>query len=162
MPAVRLATRMANASGATDVHLLSADYDDGLRPSRVAATAAGLAALLALLLASAGIFGVVASTVNARIPEIGIRLALGASPASVRRLLLRTTWSSLAGGAAVGLLGGWIAVSAFGRQPLFLPSPTPAGAATVALILLSVGTIAAVIPVLRVLRSDPLHALRHD
>jgi predicted permease len=159
---VHLAVRAARASVATDIHLLSGDYDDGMRPSRVAASAAGLAALLALLLASAGIFAVVAASIGARVQEIGIRLALGASAASLRRLLLSTTWISLAGGAAAGLYAGWALVAAFTRQPFYLESPTPARAAAVGVLLLAIGATAAVMPVWRVLRADPLHALRHD
>jgi predicted permease len=162
IPSVRLAARASSASVATDVHPLSGDYDDGMRPARVAATAAGLAALLALLLASAGIFGVVAASIGARVQEIGIRLALGASGASLRRLLLRTTWISLAGGAAAGFYAGWALVAAFMQQPFYLESPTPARAAAVGLLLLAIGATAAVMPVRRILRADPLVALRHD
>lgn len=162
IPTLRLAARTADASVATDVHLLSSDYDRAIRPSRIAATVASLAAFLALLLASAGIFGVVAATVTARVREIGIRLALGATAASVRRLLLKTAWITLAAGSAVGVYGGWMLAEALGRAPLYLESPTPARAATVVVLLLTVGATATLLPIGRALRADPILALRHE
>lgn len=115
---------------------------------------------LALLLASIGIYSVLSYVVNLRRQEFGIRLAIGASPAQLRRQILgsgmRLTLAGIAGGLAVAAV----------VTPLLAPllhevTPTdPATFAVVAGVLAVVSIAAAVVPAWRASRVDPLTALR--
>jgi putative ABC transport system permease protein len=119
-------------------------------------------AVVALLLAIAGVYGVMAYTVNQRVPEIGLRVALGASPSDVIQLVLREgallVAIGLAVGAALSLAGGrFISGLLFGvsaRDPLVFAGVS----ALVAIAALA----ACLIPGRRALRVDPLMALRAE
>jgi putative ABC transport system permease protein len=119
-------------------------------------------AAVALLLAASGIYGVVAYAVSQRTREMGIRLALGATPGAVLRLVVRE-------GMALPLVGGVAgAVAALGltrvlRASLYGVSPTDPGVigATLALLLL-VALLACLLPGRRATRADPLEALRAE
>ncbi|HTM23658.1 MAG TPA: FtsX-like permease family protein [Vicinamibacterales bacterium] len=115
---------------------------------------------LALLLAAVGLYGVVAHTVRARRTEIGLRMALGAAPSSIMRLVFRRVGVLIAGGLAVGLTGSlWAA--RFVKTLLFDVEArdvmTFAGAAAV---LVAVGVLAAWLPARRAARLDPAAVLR--
>ena len=119
-------------------------------------------AAVALLLAIAGVYGVMAYTVNQRVPEIGLRVALGASPSDVMQLVLREgAWLvaiGLAVGAALSLAGArFISGLLFGvsaRDPLVF------AAVSVLVAIAALG--ACLIPGRRALRVDPLLALRAE
>jgi predicted permease len=135
-------------------------------PARIGAVTAGLIGLLALLVASVGIHGIVAHAVTARIREIGVRVALGAAPTGIIRLVLAWTMR----GVAIGLLAGLaiiaIAVTAFSaelRATLFGLDPLDPAAFSVAVsVLVGVTLLAAYLPARRALGIGPLAALRHD
>jgi predicted permease len=115
---------------------------------------------LALLLAGIGIYGVLSYVVNLRRQEIGIRLAIGAAPAQVRREILlsgvRLTIIGIAGGLALAAL-----LTPFLKPLLHKITPTdPLTFATVAGVLLIVATVASLVPSWRASRVDPLTALR--
>jgi ABC-type antimicrobial peptide transport system permease subunit len=116
--------------------------------------------LLALLLASLGLYGVVNYAVTLRTGEIGIRMALGADRSSVARMILRDAGLVV----AVGLLLGVIAALALARtlaDMLFGLEPVDAGAYLIATAtLLVVAAIAAFIPARRASMIDPVLALR--
>ena len=97
-----------------------------------------------------------------RTREIGIRLALGGRPAGIVRTLLgRTAWTAL-GGLAFGV-GAALALRPFlAVAPFFLPPSEPLVYAGVSVLFAAVGACAAIVPVQRTLRADPLKALRHD
>jgi len=159
---VRQAGRTANARVIPEVRLLTDDFTNALRAPAFASGIAGMAALLALVLACLGIFGVVSYGARLRRREIGIRLALGASRGSIKRLLVRQTLWSACLGMALGLAGGWPAGSVFAGDPFYLqPSDAPAYAAAAALVLIA-GSVAALLPAFRTLRADPLQALKHE
>lgn len=115
---------------------------------------------LALLLAAVGLFGVVAHTVRTRQAEIGLRIALGATPSGILRLVLRRVGGLLAAGFTLGLAGSLWA-SRIVEALLFDLGPrdpvTFAGAATV---LLAVGVMAAWVPAHRAATLDPSTVLR--
>jgi putative ABC transport system permease protein len=119
-------------------------------------------AVLALLLAMTGVFGALAFSVQQRTRDFGVRLALGATPRDVLRLVFRDAARMLALGAAIGLLialglGRLLAGVLFGVEPIDLP--TLAGA------LLLLGTAAAValaLPAWRAVRVDPAVVLRGE
>jgi putative ABC transport system permease protein len=129
---------------------------------RMNASLLGLFALLALLLAAIGIYGVMSYAVEQRTSEIGLRMALGAQTADVLRLVIgQGLW--LAGfGIAAGLLGALAATRVLGSL-LFQTSPTdPVTFSAVALVLAVVAVLSCYMPVRRAMRIDPMQALRHE
>jgi predicted permease len=119
-------------------------------------------ALLALLLAAVGVYGVMAYSVAARTREIGVRMALGAQPAAVFGMVLRQGLRAAVLGPAVGLLGA----AALGRvltSLLYGVTPTDAPTfATVVVVLLVVTVVACLVPARRAVRVDPLDSLRAE
>jgi putative ABC transport system permease protein len=127
----------------------------------IIATLAGFAGV-ALLLASAGLFGVVSFSVSQRTPEFGTRMALGASASDVVGLVARQSLKLLVVGLLVGLAGG-VAVGFAMRGMLFGTSPAdPLTLAAVTGLLAVVAFIATAIPAWRASRIDPVVALRAE
>ncbi len=119
-------------------------------------------AALALLLAAVGIYGLVSFSVSQRTSEMGVRLALGASPAQVGALVLRQGL----GLAALGVLIGVAAAATSARllaSVLYDTSATdPVVYGGLALLLLSIAALACYVPARRAMRVDPMRALRAD
>jgi putative ABC transport system permease protein len=119
-------------------------------------------ALLAMLLACAGIYGVLSFVTAKRTQELGIRAALGASPWDLIRMVLRSGTVPVVVGLAVGL-GGALWLSRFMQALLFQVNPIdPASLAAVAAIFLSVALLACFVPAWRASRIDPMAALRTE
>jgi ABC-type antimicrobial peptide transport system permease subunit len=119
-------------------------------------------AALALLLAAIGLYGVVSYAVAQRTTEIGIRMALGATPGDVSRLILMQGLKPALIGLGIGLTGAFLA-SRILRSLLF--GVTPADPITFAIVpplLLAVAAVACYLPALRAMRLDPTTALRAD
>jgi predicted permease len=115
----------------------------------------GVFAGLSVLLAGVGIYGVVSWSVSRRSREIGIRLALGASPLAVRKRVFTGTFTVVALGAATGLLGAWLSGGVM-ESLLFGVTPRDFLAlASAPSLLLGVGAVAIVLPVRRYTRVDP-------
>lgn len=116
--------------------------------------------LLAITIAAAGIYGVMAHLVEQRTQEIGVRLALGAAPVRVLRMVLsRAAWC-LAAGLAIGLAGGWM-LSQSVRSFLFrIDAHDVRVYIAAAAVLMAAGLAAALIPARRAARVDPVIALR--
>jgi putative ABC transport system permease protein len=122
----------------------------------------GAFAAMALGLAALGIFGVMSYAVVQRSREIGIRVALGAHPGDVLRMVLRQALVLAGLGVAVGLLGA-VALSRAIASLLFQLSPTDPGTlAAVGLGLTAVALLASYLPARRATRVDPLLALRSE
>ncbi len=120
----------------------------------------GIAAAVALLLGTVGLYGVISYTVRRRRREIGIRRALGAGPRQVAGHVLRQSLTLAVVGVALGL-GGALAVTRVLRSMLFGVSPTdPITLAAVSLLLILIAVIAAYGPARRATRVDPMMALR--
>src|SRR5215472_14212404 len=85
----------------------------------------GIFAGLALLLACVGIYGVLAYLTSQRVPEIGVRMALGASSRSVVWLVLRQSLGMILGGAGVGIAGAWMAARILERTVSGVQSMEP-------------------------------------
>ncbi len=122
----------------------------------------GLFASIAVLLAALGIFGVMSYAVAQRSREIGIRMALGAHPASVMRMVLQNAAGLIVSGIGIGLAGA-LAVSRLLSGLLFNLSPTdPSTLAGVALLLTAVALLASYLPARQATRVDPLLTLRSE
>jgi putative ABC transport system permease protein len=119
-------------------------------------------AAAAVTLAAVGIYGVLAFGVAQRTREIGIRVALGARPGDVARLVARAGIGLAATGVLIGLAGA-IALTRVLGGILYQVEPTdPATLGVVSLLLLAVGAAAAVLPARRATRVDPMTALRSE
>ena len=133
-----------------------------LRAERDSALLFGLFALSALVMAAIGVYGVAAYMIVQRTKEIGIRIAVGAAPRDVRRLVVsQTLWPTLVGisvgVAAATLLTRLIASMVYGVTPLDTVSFVVG-----AVVLVSVALAATWMPSRRAIRIDPLEALRHE
>ena len=127
---------------------------------RTMAVFVGLLSGIALLLVAVGLYGVIAYSTRQRTAEVGLRLALGATPASILSLIVGRGARLIAIGAVLGF-GGAFAAMRFVRNQLFGVEPTdPITWLAVLAVLLVVGLIACVIPARRAMRIDPAAALR--
>jgi predicted permease len=131
-------------------------------PTRAAAVALSAFGILAIMLAATGIHGLVAYAVSRRTHEIGIRLAVGARPVHVLRLVLGKTAALLVSGSLVGLVlalavGQVISSSVYGTQPR---DPLVMAAVWITIALL--GLFASLVPARRAMRVDPMIALRYE
>jgi putative ABC transport system permease protein len=128
--------------------------------TRFIAVVLGLFAGLALLLAGIGIYGVMAYSVSARTREIGVRMALGAQPADVVRLVLKGGMSLAVIGVGVGLLAS-LALTRLMKGLLFgVSANDPLTFSAITLLLLGVACLACWLPARRATQVDPLVALR--
>ena len=135
---------------------------DSLAQRRFAMEVVGLFGVLALLLASIGIYGVMAYSVSQRTREIGIRVALGASKGVILRWVLRQGVLLILVGVATGLLGAF-ALTRLLRTLLFGIAPTDLITyAALAGLLAVVALLACYIPARRATKVDPLVALRYE
>jgi predicted permease len=117
---------------------------------------------VALVLAAVGIYGVMSHSVSRRTHEMAVRMALGARPAEVMRLVVGESMLLAAVGGAVGLAGA-LALTPLMKTLLYgVRSGDPATFATVALVLAAVGLLASYIPARRATKVDPMVALRYE
>ncbi|MGE0864980.1 MAG: FtsX-like permease family protein, partial [Vicinamibacterales bacterium] len=137
-------------------------FSNSIVAERMGSMVSGAVALLALAISGLGLFALMAHTVERRTREIGIRLAIGATPASVSRLVLRQAFTLVAAGLVVGLPAAVGAASVV-RSLLYEVSTTDAVTITVsALVLLGTGAVATALPAARAVRVDPATALRAE
>jgi predicted permease len=131
-----------------------------LLPARIAGALLGTLGLLALALAALGIYGVLSYLVRARTREIGVRVAIGATPQAVVVMVVRQAMIWTIAGATIGL-GLALVLTRFLQAFLYGVSPTdPQTFLIVSGLLTLVASIAALIPAMRASRLDPLVALR--
>jgi putative ABC transport system permease protein len=121
-----------------------------------------LFAVVALLLAAIGIYGVLAYTVAQRTSEIGIRMALGAQRSSVLRLVVGNGLTLAVAGVAIGGAAAFFATRALERLVFGVSTTDPVVFGGVALVLTTVAAAAAAIPAVRASRVDPIVALRSE
>jgi hypothetical protein len=161
VPAIRDAVRQVESQVAVErPQLLSDILNRTLGTQRMLATLVGLFGAVALLLATLGLYGVMAHVANQRRLEIGIRLAMGAQRGSIVSLLLRQGVRLLGIGAAIGLTGA-LAGTRFIEALLFGIAPTDPLTFVVGSVVLAIaGLTAAVIPALRVMHVDPVGVIR--
>jgi len=139
----------------SDVLTMDRQIDQALLRERLVATLSTIFAALGLLLASLGLYGLASHAVVRRRNEIGIRLALGATPTGIQRLMLRDALGMVAFGVALGLPASLIVAQTI-RGLLYGVSPTdPATIGTSIGVLLAVAGLAAYLPARRASQLDP-------
>ena len=134
--------------------------DGGLFQARMGVGLLTTFGLLALGLASIGLYGVMAYAVNQRKRELGLRMALGATRASVLRLVLGEGMSLVLTGVVIGFTAAWFAGRLLSRMLFGLDGTDPASIAGAAATLCAVSLTACYLPARRATRVDPLDALR--
>jgi putative ABC transport system permease protein len=130
--------------------------------TRFIAALLGLFAGMALLLASIGIYGVMAYSVSARTRELGIRIALGAQSGDVLLMVLREGAALIVAGLALGALAAWASARALESQLYNMRANDPMTFGVVAMLLAGVALLACYLPARKATRTDPLAALRHE
>lgn len=136
--------------------------EESVAPVRLYALLLGGFSLQALLIASAGLYGLLAHTAAMRRREIGIRLAIGARPAQVVSLLLRRGLAIVAAGTAVGAAGGILAAGALRTQLYGVERSDGRTLLAVLSAFTAVALVAMLVPSLRASRTDPAGVLRED
>jgi predicted permease len=129
---------------------------------RFSAALLSLFAVIGLLLAVVGIYGVVSLLVNQRTQEIGIRIALGAAPKNVIGMMVWQASLWIAIGAAAGILGSLVAARWIGSLLFGIRANDPATLAEAAALLLAAALLGAWIPARRAAKVDPMVALRYE
>jgi putative ABC transport system permease protein len=144
------------------VQLIEDAIAQSIQPRRISALAASAFALAALVLVAVGLFGLVAHTTGWRTRELGIRLALGATPRAVLRLVLAEQLGAVLAGVAAGaVVAAWtvrlLASYMYGIAPYDIKAWTAA-----IVVILAAAALGAVVPALRASRIDPVRALRTE
>jgi predicted permease len=144
------------------VRTLEAQVDESLGQERLVATLASLFGALALLLACAGLYGVLSYSVSQRTHEIGIRLALGAPPGRVLWMVLRETYALVLAGIVIGAAASFAAGRLIASMLFGLTPTDPVTALLAVILMIGVASLAGWLPARRAARVAPLVALRHE
>ena len=144
----------------TEIRPLESLVDRAVSPRRFVVWLLGAFALLAVLLASLGVYGVVSYSVSRRTQEIGIRMALGASAREVQLDVLKSTAALALTGAVAGVAAALVAARFIETMLYNVSTRDPLTFLSAPIALTAVGILAAYIPARRASRTDPLSALR--
>lgn len=143
-----------------DIEAFGASVDRALSEQRLFARLSGIFAVVAVIIAGIGIFGMMAGAVTERRKEFGIRLALGARAGAIATLVVRSALVLSTIGLALGLAGA-IALRRFIESRLFgVSAMDPLTIAAAVAAILSLGIVASLVPAMRAARVDPVRSLR--
>ena len=146
----------------TDIKTMQQYIDDSVGQRRFNVLLLGLFALLALILAAVGIYGVMSYSVTQRTKEIGIRIALGAEVNSILSMIIRQGLLLIGAGLVIGVTGA-IALTRFMTSLLYgVTANDPMTYVAISIILAGVALAANYVPARRAARVDPMVALRHE
>jgi predicted permease len=146
----------------TNVLTVGQLFDQALWAPRMTARLLGAFGALALVLAAIGVHGVVSYSVAERTQEFGIRMAMGARPVDMLRMVLRQTLITASIGAAVALLVAYAATRGLGNLLIGVPTGDPVTFGGTLAVILAAALAASAWPAWRASRIDPLVALRYD
>jgi putative ABC transport system permease protein len=145
-----------------DIRSMEQILGDSIARQRFLTLLLAIFAGIALLLASVGIYGVISYISSQRVPEIGIRMALGTDSAGVLRMVLWQGLKMCLAGVGIGLAVA-AAAARLMQEMIYGVSPSdPLTLGGVTLVLVTVALIASYLPARRASRVDPLTALRHE
>jgi predicted permease len=145
------------------VGLLRVSFERRVFATRMASGVAAGTGVLTLIIACLGIFGVVSYGATLRVKEFGIHLALGAESGSIVRLVVRNILWPVAIGMTLGVAAaGPIGVALSGGSPIQVEAADPAAYAGALVMFVVAALAAAMLPAIRVLKSDPIQSLRHS
>ena len=145
-----------------DVRTMTERLDKSLWARRAYSWLFGAFAIIAVVLAAAGIYGVVSYAVSQRTQEIGIRMALGAQPRQVMREILNSGMLMVLIGMALGVVGALAAVRLLQTLLFGVSARDPWIYGAVLLGVASVGMLANIVPARRAASVDPMRALRFE
>jgi len=146
----------------TDIETMPSVLDASVAQPRFRTWLLSAFGVVALLLAAAGIYGVVSYSVASRTREFGVRASLGASPGSIAKLVLKEGIALAAAGLAAGLCAA-VVLGRFFRSELYgVGAYDPITFVVSVAVLLAVAMAACYIPARRAMRVDPMVALRHE
>jgi hypothetical protein len=152
-----------DSSAAIEIKPMIRGLGLALLPSQAGAALLGTMGLLGLALASIGLYGILLYSISRRTREIGLRVALGATPAAVLRLVCRQSFGLVGAGLGIGL-----GLAFFATRPLAmflvpgLSTTDPTSFGAVIGVLSAVALFATLTPAIRAMRVDPMSALRHE
>jgi len=141
---------------------LSSLIGDSVADRRFIMTLLAITGILALLLSAAGIYGVVSYTTSLRTQEIGVRMALGATPRNVHAMVFRQGMTMAGIGVAIGLTSALMLTRALRTLLEGLTSTDPILIAIAVAVVTATVAVACLIPAIRATRVDPMTALRED
>jgi putative ABC transport system permease protein len=146
----------------SNVRTMEEVVSDSVASRRLNMVLLGIFAAVAAALAAVGIYGVMSYTVAQRTHEVGIRIALGARPSDILKLLVGHAALLAVIGAGIGLVGAF-ALTRLMSSLLYGISPTdPVTFAIITLVIILIALIASLIPARRALKVDPIVALRQE
>jgi ABC-type antimicrobial peptide transport system permease subunit len=160
--AVQAAVAGVNKGISIDFHTLAEQVNDSLVQERLLALLSGFFGGLALLLATIGLYGTLSYLVTQRQMEFGVRMALGAQPGSILRLVMRDVVLVLAGGLAAGISISLATVHLLQKMLFGLGARDTLTMAAAVGTLSAVAFIAAYLPARRATKVDPMVALRDE
>jgi putative ABC transport system permease protein len=146
----------------TNVATIGETLSQGLWAPRMGAALLGVFAALALILASVGIYGVLSYSVSQRVQEVGIRMALGATPRQILRLIVGQGMALALTGVVIGTVGALILTRSLSSLLFGVKPADPLTFIVVLAILSAVALLATYIPARRATKVDPLVALRYE
>jgi len=163
LPAVQREVRALNPNlPVSNVRMMEDVVAQSLATRRFVVLLFGLFAGLAVLLATVGIYGLLSASVSQRTRELGIRIALGATPRNVGRLIVGQGLKLILSGVVIGLVSALALQRVIGKL-LYGVSPTdPLTFTMISLLLIAVALLACWIPARRAMKVDPLTALRNE
>jgi putative ABC transport system permease protein len=154
--------RVNKEQAVTDVKTLEQIKSQSVAPARLRTVLLAVFAGVAVLLAAVGIYGVLSYSVAQRVHEMAIRLALGASPGDLLRLVIGKAMLMVLVGLGVGVAGAW-ALTRVLASLLYNTSPTdPVTWAAAGVLLALIALLACYIPARRVTKVDPMSVLRYE
>jgi putative ABC transport system permease protein len=146
----------------SDVTTLQQIVDESIWQERFFTTLLAFFAALALLMATVGLYGVMAYTVSRRTHELGIRMALGASAREIRGMVLVQSGRLVGAGIAIGIVASVFATRLLAKQLYGVKPTDPQTFLAVAALLIGAALLASYLPARRATRVDPILALREE